>query len=298
MRKVTIVSVLLSVMVAGMAQGDTIRFRGNGSWDMLEGVGQVEGWQSVDAPDSTDTVRASWGGSTITLNYETTVKNFELGVDQSGEFHIQNGGHLITLDSSRVGNNGNDAGTTGTLTIDAGGEVTVGSWLGIGHTTPGFATVSGTLNADSHLWMGETSDADSVGSLIINNGGIVIVSGNLGMGTINASTPSGGSATITVNSGGLLDLDQWSNANSIQPGSVLSINGTGVVTVGGDRVNAANDYFGAGKITSDLGGILATHDGDSNTTTIVGMIIPEPSTLALMGFAGIALAFRRTRRKS
>ena len=99
MKRVSIVSVLLSVLVAGVAQSDTIRFHGSGSWDMLEGVGQAEGWQSAAAPGTLDTVRANWGGdvgNVVTLNYATTVDNFELGVGESGEFNIQSGGDLTT----------------------------------------------------------------------------------------------------------------------------------------------------------------------------------------------------------
>lgn len=264
-----------------------IRYHGSGSWDLLEGVGQPEGWQSTVAPGETDTVRANWGGNTVTLNYATTVKNFELGVDESGEFLIQSGGNLTTLGDSRIGNNGASASVVGTLTIDNGGQVNVGSWLGIGHGTVGVATVSGTLNVSSHLWMGETNDADSVGTLTINDGGIVNVSGNIGLGTINASTPSGGTATIYVNDGGLLNLHQWDGTNSIQAGSVLNINGSGVVVIGGNRVDQAYDYFSLGKIASDLGDIQAVYTADGNFTTITA--VPEPATMALLGFGAWAL---------
>jgi len=291
-----IACVAVCSMVAGIVSADTLRFHGSGSWDMLENVGQPEGWQSIDAPDATDTVRANWGGdvgNVVTLDYATTVNKFELGVGESGEFHILSGGSLTTLGDSRIGNNGDTATRIGTLTIDDGGTVTVGSWLGIGHGTPGFSTVSGTLNANSHLWMGATSDADSVGSLIINNGGVVNVAGNIGLGTINASTASGGSAMVTINNGGLLSLHHWGDTGSIQAGSVLTINGSGVVIVGGDRVDAANDYFTAGKIASDQGAILATFDGGANETTIIA--IPEPATLGMLAVFGAGMIYVRRR---
>ena len=68
--------------------------------------------------------------------------------------------------------------------------------------------------------------------------------------------------------------------------------GGGTVTVGGNRVTDANNYFAAGRIGSDLGAIQATFDSGSNVTTIIG--IPEPSTLLLGAFA--ALGFLRRRR--
>lgn len=293
MKRTSVLCLLAVLLVASMASA-SIRFHGSGSWDMLEGVGQPEGWQSAVAPGTEDTVRANWGGDTgnvVTLNYATTIKNFELGVGESGEFHILSGGHLTTLNDSRIGNNGDTAARKGTLTIDAGGQVTINSWLGIGHGTTGIATVSGTLTTTSHLWMGGTSDADSNGSLTINNGGIVNVAGNIGLGTINAGTPSGGVAVINVNDGGLLNLHQWSGATSIQDGSVMNINGTGTVIIGGNRVNEADAYFALGKIASDLGAIQSVYDETGEFTTITA--VPEPATMILLGLGGMLIRKRR-----
>ena len=101
---------------------------------------------------------------------------------------------------------------------------------------------------------------------------------------------------MNVNNGGLLSLFQWSTTTSIFAGSILNINQGGTVTIGGNRVTAANDYFTAGLIGTDLSGILATFDSDSNLTTIVA--IPEPGSLALLGMAGLGLLARRRRSVS
>lgn len=298
MKNKVLACVAATGMVVGLASGATIRFKNSGSWaETTNSTANARGWQTTGAlPGSLDTVRANWGGdvgNVVTLDFVApTVNNFQLGVGESGEFHILNGGQLTTLSDSKVGNNGATAARKGTLTIDAGGQVTVGSWLGIGHGATGIATVSGTLDISSHLWMGGTSADFSVGTLTINDGGVVNVGGNIGLGTINASTASGGSATISVNDGGLLNLDHWSGTGSIQDGSVLNVNDGGTVVVGGNRVSQANDYFAAGKIASDLGAIQATFDGGANETTIIA--IPEPATMGLMvAFGGAAMFIRR-----
>jgi hypothetical protein len=296
MNKKLMTGVVLCSMGVGLAQG-AIRFHASGSWDMLEGVGQTEGWQSAVAPGTLDTVRANWGGddgNIVTLNYAAgTVKNFELGVGESGEFNIQNGGVLTTLEASRIGNNGATALRQGTLSIDAGGTVDVGQWLGIGYGTYGYTDVSGVLNVTDHLWMGSQGTGLSVGYLTVENGGVVSVGGQLGMGTINASTPSGGTAFITVNSGGLLNLHHWSGTGSIQDGSVITINDGGSVVVGGNRVAQSDAYAALGKLTSDLGTVEAVYTEVGDFTTLTA-VIPEPATLGLIAaFGGVMLFVRR-----
>lgn len=296
-RKVITGMALLGIFMLS-AQGATIRFKSNGSWgETTNSTGNARGWQTTGAlPGTNDIVRANWGGdvgNVVTLDFATTVNKFQLGVGESGEFHIQNGGHLTTLIDSQVGNNGASAARKGTLTIDSGGEVSIGGWLGIGTGTAGSATVNGTLNVSGHLWMGTQNLGHSVGSLTIGDGGVVNVGGNIGLGTINASTASGGSATVTVNDGGLLSLDHWSATGSIQSNSVLNINLGGTVVVGGNRVSEANDYFTDGKIASDQGGINAIYDSETLTTTIVA--IPEPATVGLVAMFGGAVLFIRRR---
>lgn len=277
-------------MIAGVvctANAANLRYRGSGAWENVSD-GTSNGWINTlgTVPGTSDTARANWGGATITLDYEApTINKFELGVDESGGFHILSGGILATLGDSRVGHNGG-AGVVGTLTIDAGGQASIGSWLGIGHNGTGVATVEGILNVGGHLWMGAGGSGGN-GTLTISDGGIVNVAQNIGLGTINASTASGGMAVINVNDGGLLNLYQWSSTTSIQDGSVLNINGTGTVIVGGNRVDQANDYFALGKIASDLGAINSVYTAEGDFTTITA--IPEPATLSLLGLGALAL---------
>ena len=89
----------------------------------------------------------------------------------------------------------------------------------------------GTLNVGSHLWCGSGSvgGLGTIGAISVANGGIINVGGNIGLGTINASTPSGGKCSLYVSDGAVLSLNQISPVNSIQPNSVLDISGSGVV---------------------------------------------------------------------
>jgi len=153
----------------------------------------------------------------------------------------------------------------GRLTINAGGEVNVTNVLFVGASATGILTNdSGLLNISSHLWGG--SGAVGVGTVSVRNGGVINVGGNIGLGTINASTPSGGKCSLYVEDGGILNLANISPVTSIQPNSVLDISGSGVVTIPGDRVGTMSDYTNALRITA-YGG-LGTVGIDYNNTNV------------------------------
>lgn len=278
---------IILLMVVGLvcaASADTLRYRGNGPWQDLDDGSH--GWISPDAPDATDTVRANWGGATITLDYETTVSAFQAGVDESGTFHIQSGG-ILNAGNSKIGNNN---ACTGTMIIDAGGTVNAnGGWLMVAGNSlvTGVADVSGTLNSAGHLWM--ATGTDSTALMDINAGGVVSVGGMIGLGTVNASTPSGGVATLNVNDGGLLALANIHGAGtSIFPGSMININGSGLITLPGDFVGVMTNLYIPSYVTGDgiLGNAVATYDGIGDITTVT---VPEPVTMVLFGLGGMLI---------
>ncbi len=302
--------ILLLIIVSFVASaGADIRYQNSGPWEQLATGTQDPctlawswtgtGWQSLTIPGATDRVRANWGGNTVTLNWPAfTIDRFQLGVDEDGEFNIQNGGTLTTTGGSTIGNNGG-AGVIGTLTIDSGGTVQVNNWVKVGVHGTGQVTVAGTLGMTGHLWMGSHSSDIQTGTIDIN-GGVVSVGGMIGLGTVNATSDAAGFGFINVNEGGRLTLsnihggimDETGETYSIQAGSLITLNGSGIITLPGDFEAVIAEYASEGLITSDLGGVgtdLTTNPG----LTTVFAVIPEPATMSLLGLGAMVLLRRK-----
>jgi len=235
-----------------------------------------------------------------------------MGVDESGGLVVNNGGSLTATGNSKIGNNAGGGGvnpTTGFLTVNSGGVVNAqGGWLmvaGNSGALTGIVTLNGgNLNVSGHLWV--ATGAGSLGTVDIF-GGTLSVGQMLGLGTVNATSPSGGIGLLSVNDGGILALsnidtgtnpDSTPRLGSIQPGSLLDITGTGQVTLPGNFTSAIANYVAAGRITGNgvLGQAQAVFDAGLNKTLIT--VIPEPSTFALMALMGAGFLVRRMARKS
>jgi hypothetical protein len=305
-----------------------LRYKANGPWQDVEGVGGItgHGWQGGALPGAADTARANWGGwagNKITLDYAApTITRFQLGVDESGTLEVNSGGSITATGNSVVGNNN---WVTGKLIINTGGLVINNGWFGVGRGNGGTKTAGwdplnptatygatygvveingGTLDIKSHLWAATGGTHASSGgaptsfaTININAGGVILVGGNIGLGTGDASTPAagGGKATLNVNQGGLLNLHHWDDTKSIQAGSVLNISGTGKVVIGGNRVTAANNYFTAGKIKAygGAGTISAVYNSGTDKTTItaVSRMQPSPANGSMIGEGTVALSW-------
>jgi hypothetical protein len=275
-----LVCALLGTLAAGKAMAADIRYQNSGDYFDTVAVTGVNGWQAGAGgpgglPGTNDTARANWGNNTITLAGEAPLLGrFQLGVDESGQLVVNAGGKLTTTgpNNSTVGNNGSAPGganVVGRLTINAGGLVNVTNVLFVGAGATGILTNDGgTLNVGSHLWCGSgnVGGVGTIGTISIANGGVINVGGNIGLGTINASTPSGGKCSLYVQEGGILNLSNISPVNSIQPNSVLDISGSGVVTIGGDRTAVMSAYTNVSRITA-YGG-LGTVGIDYNNTNV------------------------------
>lgn len=301
-RNSILVCALLGVMVAGQALAADLRYQNSGDYTNILAIHGL-GWFNPAAPGSlttlpgsADTIRANYGNNTITLTtVAPEVRRFQLGVDESGQLVVENGGKLTTTGgaNSTVGNNPN-AGIIGRLTVNAGGEVIVTNVLFVGASATGILTVDGgTVLVTSHLWGG--SGAVGVGTIYVTNGGTLNVGGNIGLGTVNASTASGGKCSVFVQEGGALNLSNIDGAgNSIWPNSVLDISGSGVVTIPGDRTTVMGNYTNAGEITA-YGG-TGTVGIDYNNTNVgkttlwaIAPVAPPPTDVVWLATSGTGL---------
>jgi hypothetical protein len=277
LRSLILVCALLGATAAGQVMAADIRYMNSG--DYLDPAG----WQGGVIPGVNDTARFNWGNNTVTLAGEAPLlRRFQIGVDESGQLVVESGGKLTTTGgaNSTVGNNGG-AKVVGRLTVNTGGEVTATNVLFVGASATGIMTIDGgTVGCTSHMWVGST--ALGIGTIYITNGGTLNVGGNIGLGTINASTPSGGKGSLYVRDNGTLNLTAIDGGgNSVQPNSVLDISGSGKVTIPGDFINVMSAYTNAGKITAYGGTGTVGIDYDSlnaGKTTLFAIAGEVPPT--------------------
>lgn len=302
--QVGLAAAFLVVSLAEVDQADaaTLRYRASGDWTLITD-GASPGWGpnptgvGTSLPGAGDDARINFGNNVVTVTSSVpAVNRVQIGVDESGNVVVESGGTLTSNGDTLAGNN--NAAAKGTLTVNSGGTVNVGNilWSANGGSD-GDITVNagGQINVGNHLWLGAT------GTSIVNISGTLNQTGGiLGLGTTNASTPSGGTATVNVTSGGLLALNNISSAAglpSVQSGSLLNITGTGEITLPGDFLGVLQNYEDAGKLVGDLGASDVTIDLVKNPgfTTAYISAIPEPSTVLLIGL-GLGLAFVARRR--
>ena len=293
MKTKIITKVAVLGLMTTLANGANIRYQTSGDWTALSD-GASAGWQG-SIPGAADNARINWGGNTVTVSSSVaTVTDVQIGVDESGILEVASGGVLTSSRDVIAGNN--NVLATGALNVRNGGVVNVGRILWSGRTnSTGNITIDagGQINVTSHLWLGvTTSSAISIGGVLNQTGGI------LGLGTSDAATASGGSATVTILNGGLMALNNISGGAgtpSILGGSVIDLIQGGLLTVPNDQIGTLNSYIAANKITGAgvTGGanLDVSYNSDSNLTTV--SVVPEPSSALLLGLAGALGLFRR-----
>lgn len=298
------IAVVGSSMVAMQAESAVLRYQKSGDWNELSDanpndVDRTPGWAGNpvgpavgSTPGSADDARINFGGNTVTVTTVTdTVNRLQIGVDESGIVEVDSGG-VLNVNSLRAGNNG--AAATGTLNVNDGGVVNINDifWVARTDGVSGVVNINsgGTINADDHLWWGVTGTATvNITGTLNHTGGI------LGLGTENASTPSGGAATVTVGEGGVFSLNNISSEvglPSIQAGSLIDLVGSGQLVLAGDFEATLLDYVAAGKIVGEglIGNVVVDQTTNPGFTTA---FIPEPGSLMLVGAGVVGLIARR-----
>ena len=273
-------SIVAATLLVGISlstvNAETFRYRLSGDWSKVAGTSDAgwgvtpnaEGVPGTKLPGTEDEARINWGGNTVTVSNATpSVKKVEIGVDENGTVVVGNGGVLSASTDILAGNNGSAA--SGRLIVLSGGQVNVGNILwAANESSEGIIDVQtgGTVTVASHLWWGVSGKA-----IITISGEVKQNDGILGLGTNNATSASGGNATVTISSGGKLNLNNISGAAetpSIQPGSKIEINSGGLLTVKGDQVGSINNYIAANKILGVGGSLQVSFDPATNLTSV------------------------------
>jgi T5SS/PEP-CTERM-associated repeat protein len=188
----------------------------------------------------------------------------------SGTLVVESGG---AVDSTGFGVVGNQAGSTGTVTVADDSTITVGSGLTVGGSGTGTLTVNGGVVAVAGI-ISVGSNTGAVGSVTIENDGTLKETEASQSSKVALDIGYEGSGTVTVTgTGSLLDL----NTNPLQVGN--GAGGIGILTVAA----AATAKLGSSNSTT---GVEALSVGRAGGT---GTIVVNAGTLTVDGYADVGL---------
>ena len=210
---------------------------------------------TINSNNATIGVRAA-GAGTVTINDATWTTNFYLTIGALG---------------------------TGTLNVEAGGKIALGTSLWVGEN----AGSAGTLNVASGGLVSTGTDlyvscaAGASGAVTLSSGAAMTVAGDAAIGSGTVTSPQG-TGRLTVDAGA-----------TFQVGNRLSVNGGATVHVAGGTVSAGSLYVGmtgAGSLNVDAGShveiskffTMGSEPGAAGTATLF-----SGSTVTVNGSASI-----------
>lgn len=281
-RLISSTALMLMLIVAGTAQGATW-IGAAGATNAWETAGN---WSPSGAPAGVYVLINNGGTARITTTIVTN-SYVTIGSSVGSGYVIQDGGSLTLTNaatSSYIGNAGAGGYTLNTGTLTVKGPSATTPVLYVGYATNGKGTLNvGTgcivaVGGDLRVGAGGSTSSRGTGTAVVNGGtltvsganfynsvygtGSLIVSNN---GTVNAGALwttyySGDVGTITVASGGTLNV-----ANSLRVGQA----GTGEMTINGGTVNVTGGQFLGASWNAGSTGIITIINGTLNADASV-----------------------------
>jgi hypothetical protein len=266
MKKTVVIAMVLGLV--SIAFADSTWVGGTGDWNV------DTNWNPVGVPTSSLNALIDAAGSNVTL---------------SGTAGIAN----------RVFMNPG-ADSTATLNVSTG--LTCNAWFSLSRTAQGTANLN-VYNGANIVTKGLAVGYNGIGNFTMEGGNVQV---GLAAGNV-LSFQVAGIPTATIGhayiNGGTLDLTLC-GATPLQmagnPGgatATLDISG-GALKLAGNVTNLWNcvttQYLAGISLTgyNQANNFAYSYDLQSNTTTVTG-IVPEPATVALLGFGGLALIRRK-----
>jgi hypothetical protein len=203
-------------------------------------------------------------------NSANGITSLTMGADLSLSANLQvggilnAGGHAIAAQTIFMGDQ------TGIANLQNDGLITAGTWN---------QTFGGLINLHH--------PGDALGTILLANNALLDVSDGAGQ-TSGLTLGDSASSNLSITSGGRLKLE----LNGLADGWVFRW----ADPSGGDHIADLQNFINAGEITfSSLNGGSYSLSSDGTYTYVNVIPVPEPSSLTLLGVAGIGLA--RLRRQ-
>ena len=318
---VTIVALIICLTVPAAEAGDQIPWAGgDGNWSDVYNGGagpDAQGWDYPTEPDS-GTLAYVTNGATVTVDKPDEVTwVMTLGTDPYGT--IQGEGHLSVVPGGHIRTAqvtvSNKAGSVGSIT-QTGGSLTVYSKSGLSlgsNGSNGTYTISGGelkmlgTKYDLHVGRTGTGKLNIIGDDASIRLGIITFSEGAGAdATLDLDIDAGGISPIEIVSGGHAYINNGTAGTRTLDISLSAAPPAGDLVLL-DNLGANNVLRGTFDGLPEGAPVQASFGGQAYNWNIsyaygpdgndIALLIPEPSTLVLLGLVGLIGCGRRSKRR-